>query len=65
MKNFVGPFLSENAGIKVVVLFPLQSMASDFEKSVLEDYPGLRISRIDCVTSNENIEKTAGLLMGV
>ncbi|MGI6554175.1 MAG: single-stranded-DNA-specific exonuclease RecJ [Bacillota bacterium] len=54
------PYLRE-AGMAVIFLFPLQSMAADFERSVLEVYPHLRLLRIDCITSNEIIERAAGL----
>ena len=37
-------------------------MAADFERSVLEVYPDLRLLRIDCITSNEIIERAAGLI---
>lgn len=49
----------KEAGMTVIALFPLQSTASDFEKTVEESYPDHRISRIDCLTPTESIHVTA------
>lgn len=45
-----------------VVLFPLQSLAADFEKTLAGLAQGLRVLRVDCITANETIEKAAGAI---
>lgn len=48
-----------NASVLPVVLFPLQSLASDFERALKGFHKGLKVSRIDCVDTNEAIQQAA------
>lgn len=54
------PFLKGNL-INPIVLFPLQSMAADFRRRILEAMPDQKVCLIDCVTSNSEIRGSAAL----
>lgn len=54
------PFLKGNL-VNPIVLFPLQSMAVDFRRRILEVMPGLQVCLIDCITANSKIRGSAAL----